>query len=135
MSADTATLEALVRAHAREAGERLGEAFVEQLRSNMPYRSGDMQRSVEVESVEEGDSNVVVRVVVHSEYAVYQNYGTGIYGPDGVPIYPRTPGGVLVFDWPAAGGVVFLRHVAGTEPQHFWERTLDQWPQIVAEAA
>jgi hypothetical protein len=39
---------------------------------------------------------------------------------------------VLVFDWPAAGGIVFARQVRGTEPTHFWERTLDAWPAIIA---
>ena len=68
---------------------------------------------------------------MRAPYASFQNYGTGIYGPEGTPIVPRRPGGVLVFDWPAAGGIVFARSVRGTEPTHYWERTLDEWPEIL----
>jgi HK97 gp10 family phage protein len=135
MTVNVDALHKQVRTYARERAERLGDAFIEQLRGNMPRRTGDMADSAEVESIEEHSDGVKVKVVVRSKYAGFQNYGTGIYGPEGTPITPKRANGVLVFDWPAAGGVVFARSVRGTEPTHFWERTLDQWPTIIAETA
>jgi HK97 gp10 family phage protein len=122
-----------VRSYALARAERLGDAFIDQLRSNMPRRTGELAASAEVDDISEQSDGVKVKVVVRSHYAAFQNYGTGIYGPEGTPITPRRAGGVLVFDWPAAGGVVFARSVRGTEPTHFWERTLDQWPTIIRE--
>lgn len=132
MTVDVDALHERVRSYALARAERLGEAFVEQLRDNMPRRTGDMAESAKVDDIVETSNGVTVKVVVESEYAGFQNYGTGIYGPEGTPIRPRRAGGVLVFDWPAAGGVVFARSVRGTEPTHFWERTLDAWPEIIA---
>lgn len=135
MTVDVEALREQVREYAEARAHALGDQFIEVLRGNMPRRTGDMAESAEVDSVRETSSGFAVSIIVRSPYARFQNDGTGIYGPDGNPIYPRKRGGVLVFDWPAAGGVVFARHVRGTEPTHFWERTLDQWPRIIAEAA
>lgn len=135
MSIDVESLKQQVRDYALARAERLGDAFIEQLRGNMPRRTGDLAESAEVESITPKDDGVTVKIVVRSPYGRFQNDGTGIYGPDGTPITPRRAGGVLVFDWPAAGGVVFARQVRGTEPTHFWERTLDQWPTIIGATA
>lgn len=130
MTTDASILHERVRAFALERAERLGDEFIDTLRGNMPRRTGDMAASAEVDEIKETSEGVTVKVIVRSPYARFQNDGTGIYGPDGVPITPvRSP--VLVFDWPAAGGLVFTRRVRGTEPTHFWERTLDQWPQML----
>lgn len=128
---DVSQLEAAVRDYSEEKARQLGEQFVEVLRDHMPRRSGALAASAEVESVEVTARGASARIVVGAEYAVWVNEGTGIYGPDGVPIEPRRPGGVLVFDWPAAGGIVFTRRVSGSEPTHYWERTLEAWPAIV----
>lgn len=135
MSVDVESLKHQVREYALARAGRLGDAFIEQLRQNMPRRTGNLAESASVTSIEPKTDGVTVKITVSSPYGRFQNDGTGIYGPDGVPITPRRAGGVLVFDWPAAGGVVFARRVRGTEPTHFWERTLDQWPQIIEATA
>jgi hypothetical protein len=53
-------------------------------------------------------------------------------------IVPRRAGGVLVFHWPKAGGVVFLRHVnhPGNPPRPWWEAVLrDAWRTALRTAA
>jgi hypothetical protein len=53
-------------------------------------------------------------------------------------IVPRRAGGVLVFHWPKAGGVVFLRHVnhPGNPPRPWWDAVLrDAWRQALRIAA
>lgn len=134
MSVDTSRIEALVLASAEERAVELAEEFIETVRSTMPRRTGDLADSVEIDRVDVTRERVTVRIIVSAPYARYVNDGTGIYGPEGEPIRPLRPNGVLAFDWPAAGGLVFARHVRGSEPTHFWERALDRWPGIVRAA-
>lgn len=54
------------------------------------------------------------------------------------PIRPRTPGGLLVFNWPRAGGTVFLRHVnhPGNQAQNWWEPAVrDAFARALPQAA
>lgn len=54
------------------------------------------------------------------------------------PIRPRRAGGVLVFDWPKAGGVVFLRHVnhPGNPPRPWWRAVVtDAYRAAIRDAA
>jgi hypothetical protein len=53
-------------------------------------------------------------------------------------IVPKRAGGLLVFHWPKAGGVVFLRHVnhPGNAPRPWWQAVLtDAWRQGLRTAA
>lgn len=129
---DVSDLERAVRDFAHQRGSNLAEAFRDTVRSLVPRRTQELHDSIEVDSVDDYDRGTRARVVVGAPYARFVNDGTGLYGPRGDFIRPRKAGGVLVFDWPAAGGIVFTRRVSGSEPTHFWERALDQWPRIVA---
>lgn len=131
---DVSGLQAGVRSYARDRAAALGERFVEVARGFAPRRTGEGADSIEAGDVSESSSGFSLRITVGAIWMRYQNEGTGIYGPDGAPITP-TSGNVLVFDWPAAGGLVFARSVRGTEPTHWWERALEQWPSIVRDAA
>lgn len=51
--------------------------------------------------------------------AQYQDSGTGIFGPYGGRIYPRNRK-ALRFDWPAAGGIVYAKSVAGAPATYFF---------------
>lgn len=118
--------------------ERCVDLFVDEVETNAPKRTRALVDSIEVsEPVVHSDRvTMTVRVTAKSDegdpYPTFQNEGTGIFGPDGVPITPKKPGGVLVFDWPAAGGIVFAKSVRGTEPTRFWDKAVDQWRNIVA---
>lgn len=118
--------------------ERCAELFVDEVETNAPKRTRALVDSIETSQpvVHPDRVTMTVRVTATSDegapYPTFQNEGTGIYGPDGVPIRPKKPGGVLVFDWPAAGGIVFARSVRGTEPTRFWDKAVGEWPNIVA---
>lgn len=133
MPTNTAGLERAVRNLGREKAERLGEAFVDKGRTLAPRRTGAGADSIEAGDVQERGDTFVVEVTVGEAYMKYQNEGTGIYGPEGAPIRP-TSGKVLVFDSAILGGLVFTPSVRGTEPTHWWDRTLQAWPEIVREA-
>jgi hypothetical protein len=131
----TANADALIRAVQDDLGPRLAaklnEAFIQQARDNASRRTGAMADSVEVvEGPDLQGDTIVSRIEVGADYGIYQDQGTGIFGPEGAPITPRSSR-VLVFDWPAAGGIVFARSVRGSEPTRWWQRTLDAWATIV----
>lgn len=131
---DVSGLQDRVRQFARERTERMAKRFVEVAQGYAPRASGTGADSIEVESVDESSFGVTARIVVGEQYMAYQNFGTGVYGPRGVPITPQN-GTFLVFPAKIGGGLVFARSVRGTEPTHFWERAVDQWGRIVAESA
>jgi hypothetical protein len=128
------SLEDTIEQFAFDRMSAIADEFVATCRTFAPRRTGALAESIEVDSVTRGTGGVTARIVVGAPYASFQNYGTGIYGPNGSPIYPRS-GKVLVFDSAILGGLVFVRWVRGTEPTHFWERTLEQWSDIIARAS
>jgi len=111
--------------------DRCSSLFVRTARGRASRRTNELADSIEAGPVYKAGSTFRTTVEVGAEHGVYQDRGTGIYGPEGRPITPRRADGVLVFDWPAAGGVVFARSVRGTPPTRFWQRTVADWPQIV----
>lgn len=117
----------------RRLGE-IAEEFVDTARGFSSRRTGALADSIEAEDVRRQRDRVTCRVFVGEEYGIYQDQGTGIYGPTGERITAAS-GGVLVFDWPSAGGTVFARSVAGSEPTRFWTRTVERWDAIVRAAA
>lgn len=127
----------LVEDYAVTKLQRCGDLFVDEVETNAPKRTRQLVESVEQSqpTVFVDEVRMTVKVTATSDdgapYPTFQNEGTGIFGPDGVPITP-THSKVLVFDWPAAGGVVFARSVRGTEPTRFWDKAVDKWPEIVA---
>ena len=134
------TTEGLLRELERYAAaklERCAELLVDEIETHAPKRTRRLVESIETSQVTVYPTEVrmTVKVTATSDegapYPVFQNEGTGIFGPDGVPIRPKREGGVLVFDWPAAGGIVFARSVRGTEPTRFWDKSIEKWPDIL----
>lgn len=82
-------------------------------------RTGALAESITGESPTLADSRYVTRITAAAPYALYQDEGTGVYGPSGVRIFP-TRAKALRFDWPAAGGVVFAKSVAGAPGRHYF---------------
>jgi hypothetical protein len=133
MAVDVSGVTRLVREHGRTIAESIGSTFVNKAQGLAPRRTGAGADSIAVEAVDDNGDVYVVRIVVGEVYMKYQNEGTGIYGPEGTPIVPRNAR-VLVFDSAIMGGLVFAPSVKGTEPTHWWDRTIDAWPEIVREA-
>lgn len=129
--ADIEAVQAAVREYARTRTETLAETFVETVQGFAPRRTGALADSVSVDSISESSAGFSARIVVESDYAVFVNFGTGLYGPSGAMIVVGPPE-VMVFD--GIGGTVFTHRSRGSEPTHFWERAVDQWPAIVGAA-
>lgn len=59
----------------------------------------------------------IVRVGTNLYYAIFVHEGTGVYGPTGRPIKPRT---AKMLSWKAKSGKrVFARQVLGMKPNRF----------------
>lgn len=132
---DTSGLEGALRDLSLDLIDRLGDRFIEKAQEGVSRRSGRLHDSIQVvyrPALRSDGASVVVGA--ETDYARFQDEGTGIYGPEGRPITP-TRGKVLVFDWPAAGGIVFARSVRGSEPTRFWTKAVEAWPSIVRDAA
>jgi hypothetical protein len=103
--------------------DRMNEEIVSELRNNASRRTGAMADSVEVEDGPSLSGTVVAsKIIVGVEYGIYQDQGTGIYGPEGHPIEPRSAK-VLRFD-SAVLGIVFARSVRGSEPTRWWTKAM-----------
>jgi hypothetical protein len=118
------SLEANLREHVRERLPLITELIVDDVRSRMSRRTGASADSVAADPwIESGTTFSTVvsagRGLPNPDIVSYQEYGTGIYGPEGHRITPRNAK-VLAFDWPAAGGIVFAKSVAGMPGQHFF---------------
>jgi hypothetical protein len=119
----------LITEHCIERGTALGEAFKERAQSNASRRTGEMAESVESDPVIVTATSVQGHIECGAEYGIYQDEGTGIYGPRGERIVPVNAQ-ALRFDSPVLG-IVFAKSVRGSEPTRWWTRTVMEWPSIV----
>lgn len=109
----------------------LGDEFVSRAKQGASRRTGELEAGITADPPSVSPEEITLDVHSSAEHSKWQDEGTGIYGPEGTPITSTRPGGVLVFDWPAAGGIVFARSVKGSPGTRFWTNTLEAWPQIV----
>lgn len=90
-----------------------------------PGIAGDMKRSIGSEVDVQPGRAVVGRVYSTDEAALWVNQGTGVYGPLGVPLRSRRPGGRL--RWPdrrGGPGYVYRTSVRGQMANDFFWRGL-----------
>lgn len=64
-----------------------------------------------------------VTVEATAPYSLFPEEGTGIYGPKGGRIYPKTAK-VLVFRPRGSSQLVFAKSVKGQKAQHYMEKSL-----------
>ncbi|MFJ8934025.1 HK97 gp10 family phage protein [Streptomyces sp. NPDC102364] len=89
-----------------------------------PVDDGPLRASITADvTVDEARGRVTGRVGSRLPYAIYQELGTGIYGPRGTPIRPKR-GRFLVFTPKGASRPVFARQVRGSRPQRYLTRAL-----------
>ena len=123
--------------YAIDALTRIADAFVEAAQGRCSRWTGALADSIKHDDVTDNGGNSVSCVASAGsddvDYAQYQDEGTGEYGPEGGRIYPVSAK-ALRFDWPAAGGIVFAKSVAGAPGTHFWSDTVDDWSNIVSSA-
>lgn len=120
-----AALEANARARWEQKLPQVSDLMVSATQQDCSRRTGALADSIVVDDWQDQGTRYTTTIsagrgLPNPAVAAYQEFGTGEFGPNGTRIYPHKPGGVLVFDWPAAGGVVFARSVAGSPGTHFF---------------
>jgi hypothetical protein len=93
-------------------------------RAYAPVDQGPLRSSITADiQADEGRSEVRGRVESRLPYAIWQEEGTGIYGPRGVPIRPKRAR-FLRFIPKGGNDYVFARQVRGVRPQRYLRRAL-----------
>lgn len=124
-----AGLDAAIRAMAADLGGQVFDKFVDTARGFCSRREGDLWDSIEHDGPIDDGTRVSATAIAGADHASYQNDGVGEFGPEGARIQGNP---LLAFDWPAAGGLVVVRSVAGYEGTHFWDKAIDAWDDIVS---
>lgn len=109
--------------------DQIADAFVSAARGRCSRRTGALADSIQSLGAESTGTGASCFITVGEDYGVYQDQGTGVYGPEGAPIEGHP---LLAFDWPAAGGKVIVHSVKGSPGTHFWSDTVADFPNIVA---
>lgn len=114
--------------------EVAADLFVDRTRAEESRRTGAMWDATGHGPISASGGTITVEAFVDVDYAAGQDTGTGIYGPTGQRIFP-TSAKALRFDWPAAGGIVFAKSVAGAPGRHFWaDKIGERWQDAVGDA-
>jgi len=108
--------------------EGVGNDLTNALSRVAPVDTGFLRNAIRYEV--KGDKIIISLPI----YALYLEYGTGLYGPEHHRIYPKTK---KALHWIGkGGGDVFAASTAGMHPQPFIRNTLyHKLPQIIADNA
>lgn len=86
-----------------------------------PHDTSQLRGSIKSE-ITSPDS---ARVYTDLEYGIYQEFGTGIYGPKGTPITPKTKP-YLAFFSKKTGRWVRAKSVKGVQAKRFMQKSFDK---------
>lgn len=115
------------------ADDAVESMFLDMAR-DAPRDTGNMTNSLDVVNTDNGEGGRVGRrVSCPVEYASWQDEGTGVYGPAGTPITPKSAK-VLVFYWAKTGKVMYLPSVQGSPATKWWTSKIERWVDYVREA-
>lgn len=103
---------------------RIAAEIKNKAQEEAPYRTGNLRNDIQVfddriESLEVRIGNTKL-----ASYAPYVHQGTGVHGPKGVRITPKT-GKALKFK--IGGQVIFRKSVAGQKPNPYMKRAFDKY--------
>jgi hypothetical protein len=124
-----------VQQHALNLVDRALDVTVADTQAHASRRSGDLAAGVSATGPVLNDTQVQAQIISAADYSKFQDEGTGVFGPTGSRIFPKTAK-ALRFDWPAAGGIVFAKSVAGSPGTHFFHEPMpERWHNAIAQSA
>lgn len=122
-----------VAQHALDIVERAADITVQRTQAAVSRRTGALAEGISRTAPALLGTRVMCDIVSAAPYSKEQDEGTGIYGPRAQRIFP-TNAKALRFDWPAAGGIVFAKSVAGAPGRHFFHEPMPaRWRGALAE--
>lgn len=134
MSVDTLDLMKALDDFAVGAVEAMGDEFVARAKMRAPRASGELWNNISRGYGALNGSSTTVAVDAEVEHASWIDEGTGIYGPTGSRIYPKSAK-ALVFYWPSVGKTVAFASVAGIPPTRFWSDVVEEFDSWVGDTA
>jgi hypothetical protein len=115
-----AQLEANLRERVRANLDASRGILIALIRAPLAEVSGQLKAGILCDPWSENGSRYETTVRSLAPYSLWVDQGTGIFGPVGTRIYPRTAK-VLAFHWTnRGGGLFFFRSVRGTPAQRFF---------------
>lgn len=122
-----------IREHGIVLVEEAADRAVEKTQAASSRRTGALVEGIEHSNPQLSFNEVRTFIMSNAPHSLYQDEGTGIYGPTGMRIFPIRAK-ALVFDWPAAGGVVAFHSVAGAPGRHFFHEPMpERWRESLEE--
>lgn len=124
-----------VKTHAIALARLADQLTVTETQAAASRRTGALVEGISATEPTLEGTRVTSTITSAAPYSKFQDEGTGLYGPTGARIFPKTAK-ALRFDSPAAGGIVFARSVAGAPGRHFWAEPLPaRWHDALAQMA
>lgn len=109
-----------------------GQLVVSEAKRQSPAADGSLRRSIIAKSPQKQAGNWIAKVGSGLEYAKYQEFGTGVYGPKGVPITPKR---VKMLAWKSKSGqMIFARSVRGSKKREFMKKGIDYAQKNIGHA-
>jgi hypothetical protein len=130
----------LVKQKAADAVNRSLLAYQATAKQVAPIRQGILRAGIQINPARIDGNTVTGSVEATAPHSLFQEQGTGIYGPSGQPIRPKS---AKVLAWSSGGKMHFAKQVKGSRP-HWYMRTSAQqnrlntqqnFEQAVAEVA
>ncbi len=113
----------LVAKEVTNAGNRALVRYQATAKQKSPVAKGTLRGSIQIQPMTRRGNTIEGSVGTSLGYAIWQEQGTGIYGPANRPIRPRN-GKMMVFT--VGGKKVFARSVKGTKPKWYMRGSLEQ---------
>jgi hypothetical protein len=112
----------LVASEIIRSGNRSLVRYQATARERAPIDKGQLRSSIQIQPMTRTANRIEGSVGTGLKYAIWQEAGTGIYGPTRTPIRPRR---AKVLAFTVGGKQVFARQVRGSRPRWFMRGSLE----------
>ena len=117
----------------RQALDTWRDTVVQVSQEKVPVDKGGLADSIDFQSVDEPDHKIIS---YNQDYAVYVEYGTGVYGEgEGASKQPIRPKKKKALHWVnrSTGADVFAKEVLGQKPQPYMRPAFDEATQNLVD--
>ncbi len=109
--------------------EQLAQNTQAVVKQTAPHNTGALADSINYK-IEDQYKQVTATIGTPNPYSKFQEEGTGVYGPTGSPVVPRT---ARVLAWQSGGITIFARSVRGVQGKHYFQAGLQAAKERIRE--
>ncbi len=128
---DLSDLKDELRKVSKRRVEKATSRMTDDLKSDAPVgETAELRRKTGVEVTSASGNRITAVAVIDVDYGAFVIQGTRPH------VIRAKPGGVLRFNWPKAGGIVFFAKVnhPGNAPNPFFNQVVNRWGQYLTRA-